>query len=110
MEAYHKIVLAVATSILLLYLLTVGFMMRRDDSNKPWPPIAGRCPDGWKEDSDKLNKCTPPSSGINTGLLKNKTSPIDFNDPYMTTCEKKNWAANKWGVHWDGISNYNKCK
>lgn len=109
MEAYHKIVLAVAASILLLYLLTVGFMMRRDDSEKPWPPIAGRCPDSWMEHANVLNHCTPPSSGINTGFLKSKRSPVDFNKPYMTTCDKKKWA-NKWGVQWDGISNYNKCK
>ena len=63
MEAYHKIVLAVAASVLLLYLLTVGFMMRRDDSAVPWPPVAGRCPDGWKEDATELNKCYVPATG-----------------------------------------------
>lgn len=62
MEAYHKIVLAVAASVLLLYLLTVGFMMRRDDSAVPWPPVAGRCPDGWTEDAMKLNKCNVPAT------------------------------------------------
>jgi hypothetical protein len=107
MEAYHKIVLAVAASILLLYLLTVGFMMRRDDSDKPWPPIAGRCPDGWKEDSENLNVCVPLSS--NTGLLTKKTELVNFNKQYISVCEKKKWADN-WGIQWDGISNYNKCK
>ena len=63
MEAYHKIVLAVAASVLLLYLLTVGFMMRRDDSAVPWPPVAGRCPDGWTEDAMKLNKCYVSATG-----------------------------------------------
>jgi len=108
MEAYHKIVLAVAASVLLLYLLTVGFMMRRDDSDKPWPPVAGRCPDGWKEDSIKLNRCTPTSSNINTGILKNKTATVDFSN--KTVCEKKKWAKIQYRVQWDGISNYNKCK
>jgi hypothetical protein len=107
METYHKIVLAVAASVLLLYLLTVGFMMRRDDSDKPWPPIAGRCPDGWKEDSDKLNKCYILDSRSNVGLLGKDTKSEDFNK--YNLCEKKKWA-DKWGVYWDGVSNYNKCK
>ncbi len=107
MEAYHKIVLAVAASILLLYLLTVGFMMRRDDSEKPWPPITGRCPDGWKEDSDKLNICYISDSRTNVGFLGNQLKSKDFNK--YNACEKKKWAA-AWDVNWDGVTNYNKCK
>jgi hypothetical protein len=70
MEAYHKIVLAVAASVLLLYLLTVGFMMRRDDSAVPWPPVAGRCPDGWKEDATILSKCSVPANSTVFGNTK----------------------------------------
>ena len=189
MEAYHKIVLAVAASVLLLYLLTVGFMMRRDDSAVPWPPVAGRCPDGWTEDATIQNQCTVSDTnrGLNsdgtagakrdankqtsiltakspnafreikkgewlnifkaewdfknkfkivktligtylvdsvekngkTLVLKDPNNEIDresiiysrskitFND--KTICEKKKWA-NSWGIQWDGVTNYNKCK
>lgn len=74
METYHKIIVAVAVSILLLYLLTIGFMMRRDDSEKPWPPVAGRCPDGWKEDK-VTEQCHIPESGLNRGILDANGNP-----------------------------------
>ncbi len=77
--------------------------MRSDTSTVPWPPVAGRCPDGWTEDEKVLNECTPSNS--NKGLLTNLKS-INFNN--MTVCDKKKWAK-KWNVNWDGVSNYNKC-
>ena len=106
MDTYQKIVLAVAASVLLLYLLTVGFMMRRDDSEKPWPPVAGRCPDNWTE--EQLNICYPKDSS-NFGNLKEnlKENSIDFKD--YSVCEKKKWGS-KYQVKWEGITNYNKCK
>ena len=110
METYHKIILLVAASMLILFLLTIGFMIPRDNSDAPWPPVAGRCPDGWIEDINRLNKCTPQKCGLNTGLLNTDTCADvkDFNT-VRTICDKKKWAV-KYGVQWDGVSNYNKCK
>jgi hypothetical protein len=169
MDRYQIIVLVVAISFLLIIFVAVGMMMPRQDSNAPWPPVAGRCPDGWTEDSTIQNKCTVSSKNkgqiiggtataqkntkLNTTTLTAK-NPNKFRDirkgdwltinrtQYMvdkvdrnektltiknnpdswsvnyepsifafedrTICDKKKWA-NKWGVRWDGVSNYNKC-
>jgi len=170
MDGYHKIVLVIAVSFLLLILITIGVMMPRKDADAPWPPVAGRCPDGWIEDATINNKCevsiknkgqivsgtaaAKPNIMNGTSTLMAIT-PNVFRDirkgdwltiygtPYMidsvdktgktlvlknssidskqisyiqstivfdgkTICDKKNWAS-KWGVRWDGVSNYNKC-
>jgi len=171
MDRYQIIVLVVAISFLLIILIAVGMMMPRQDSNAPWPPVAGRCPDGWTEDSTIQNKCTVSSKNkgqivggtataqsvtaqkddattltannpnkfrdirkgdwltinltqymvdkvdINEKTLTIKNNPGSWIVNYepsifafedMTICDKKKWA-NKWGVRWDGVSNYNKC-
>lgn len=170
MDNYQIIVLIVAVSFLLLIYVAVGMMMPRQNSNAPWPPVAGRCPDGWMEDATIQNKCAVPiknnkgqiiggtaiakpdvNSGTSTltakvpnrfrdirrgdwltinriqymvdgvdrnertltlknsqtsGTVTYKRSEIAFEG--RTICDKKKWA-NKWGVRWDGVSNYNKC-
>jgi len=171
MDSYQKIVLVFAVSFLLLILGAIGVMIPRKDSDAPWPPVAGRCPDGWMEDANVQNLCT--ISDVNKGqvvggtasakrdantrkstltakspntfrdirkgawltinqiqymvdsvdkngktlVLKNTDAQVSGNLSYKqstilfqgkTICDKKKWA-NKWGVHWDGVSNYNKC-
>ena len=187
MDTYHKVVIAVAVVFLFIILITIGVMMPRKDSDAPWPPVAGRCPDGWMEDANIQNQCTVSdtnkgqiiSSGtanatrnttngtstltasdpnifrdVNRGdwfkiidfnwgpnndlitrtdvgtymvdsvakngktlVLKNTSAQVNGNLSYShsiisfdskNVCEKKKWA-NKWGVQWDGVSNYNKC-
>jgi len=185
MDGYHKIVLAFAVSFLLLILIAIGVMMPRKDSDAPWPPVAGRCPDGWMEDANVQNLCAisdvnkgqivsgtaSAKRDVNNGtstltaispntfrdirkgdwiqtviriwgassdldkstiktnmvdsvakngktlVLKNTDAQVDGNLSYKqstilfqgkTICDKKKWA-NKWGVRWDGVSNYNKC-
>jgi hypothetical protein len=106
MEFFYIAVLAIATAILILILTSVGVLIRKSNTEAPWPPTAGRCPDGWTE-TETLNKCTAPT-GTDTKLIADnkKTDIFDFNN--KTPCEKKEWAT-KWSVQWDGVSNYNKC-
>jgi hypothetical protein len=169
MDRYQIIVLGVAALFLLIILVAVGMMMPRQDAEAPWPPVAGRCPDGWMEDATVKNKCAVPinnnkgqivggsadakrvdsSTSTLTALYPNKFRDVRGGDwltinqiQYMvervdrnertltlknfpnsgnvtyersifafegrTVCDKKKWA-NKWGVRWDGVSNYNKC-
>jgi hypothetical protein len=169
MDNYQIIVLIVALSFLLIIYAAVGMMMPRQDLHAPWPPVAGRCPDGWMEDATIQHKCTVPIKNNKgqiiggTAVAKRDVSgtstltatyPNRFRDirrgdwltinriQYMvdrvdrnertltlknlpisgdviyersifafegrTICDKKKWAT-KWGVRWDGVSNYNKC-
>jgi hypothetical protein len=107
MEVFYIAVLAIATATLILILTSVGVLIRKSNTDAPWPPTAGRCPDGWTETSD--GKCTA-LSGTSEELIKSNTNTdktiFDFKD--MTPCAKKEWTT-KWSVQWDGVSNYNKC-
>lgn len=72
MDRYQTIVLVVAISFLLMIFAAVGMMIPRQDSDAPWPPVAGRCPDGWMEDANIQNLCAV--SDVNKGLIKSGTA------------------------------------
>lgn len=57
MDAFQKIVLVVATIILITLLIIVGMLLSRDNKNKNFPPNALVCPDYWKEVGE--NECQP---------------------------------------------------
>lgn len=128
MDNFHKIVLGVATIILIIILITVGMLINRDNTNKVYPPHANKCPDYWTEQADvNGTKCNPHT--INNGDGK-FTAPLNFEnsensnyfnkysegdlvgEPIYTglsdICTKKKWA-NENVIVWDGISNYNSC-
>ena len=114
MEVFYIAVLAIATGILILILTSVGVLLRKSNTEAPWPPTAGRCPDGWTE--TELNKCTVPESLKNSGLVSDNSITVTtasdgksyINFDGKNACDKKTWAK-KWDVKWDGVTNYNKC-
>ena len=67
MEFFYIAVLAIATGILILILTSVGVLIRKSNTEAPWPPTAGRCPDRWEESG--FNKCIIPDSQNNSGLV-----------------------------------------
>ena len=62
MDAFQKIVLVVATIILITLLVIVGILLNRDNKNKNFPPNALVCPDYWKEVEE--NVCQPENTNI----------------------------------------------
>ena len=128
MDAFQKIVLVVATIILITLLIIVGMLLSKDNKNKNFPPNALVCPDYWKEVEE--NVCQ--STGTNKGEWTNDVdTKIYFGSDYTDiqkyddenyknneksnitltgteTCKKKKWA-NHWNIKWDGITNYNSC-
>lgn len=110
MEVFYIAVLTIATAILILILTSVGVLLRKSNTEVPWPPTAGRCPDFWTEVSGEESKNKCYHTGVNKGTLANdvaiKATPTDFSS--KTTCENRTWAKAN-GVDWDGVSNYNKC-
>jgi len=114
MEVFYIAVLAIATGILILILTSVGVLLRKSNTEVPWPPTAGRCPDFWTEVSEGENKGNCYHEGVNIGLAAaaaaNKAAmAIDLASDHPTTCDKRSWAKTN-GVQWDGVTNYNKCK
>ena len=62
MDAFQKIVLIVATIILITLLIIVGMLLSRDNKNKNFPPNALVCPDYWKEVGE--NECELGNTNI----------------------------------------------
>jgi len=138
MELFYTIVLAVAVIVLIILLTYVGILMQnKQGSAQPFPPIKNTCPDKWTSttkqvDGDDVILCeVPKDGGANKGSLTETSlddnapagyvksvnggpSTIDFNHDGWTAqgmnvdCAKKAWA-NKSGIVWDGITNYNMC-
>ena len=129
METFYLIVLGVATVILILILTFIGILMQSQKKGQVWPPVINTCPDKWTVDGS--GNCTIPSSGddgylnmgstataISTSLDNYKPSGLtDGFDPKhsawaakgaSTQCAQKAWTQ-KYGILWDGISNFNGC-
>jgi hypothetical protein len=87
MEVFYIAVLAIATATLILILTSVGVLIRKSNTDAPWPPTAGRCPDGWEE--TELNKCIIPDSQNNSGLI----TPYENNGTLIAgyTVESDKW-------------------
>ena len=125
MDVFYVIVLGIAVVALIIVLAFVGVGMRKNGSGGAWPPIESTCPDYWSIDPSDPNYCKiPPAGSRNVGSIYSGSSVsstfalskgyndvkkgIDFTNPYYTTCNKQIWAK-KWGIYWDGYTNYNGC-
>ena len=75
MDAFQKIVLVVATIILITLLIIVGMLLSRDNKNKNFPPNALVCPDYWKEVGE--NKCEPENTNIGDWNTANPNGTIN---------------------------------
>ena len=99
---FQKIVIIVATIILLGMLLIIGYSMSQYKGNMKYPPSISECPDYWIS-SD--NKCTNPDNINNLGgcsvpMIFNRSKYIGHNG----NCEKVKWA-NKCKITWSGLTN-----
>lgn len=125
MDSFQMIVLAIAVVVLIIILTAIGLGIRNLKNKVVYPPIANQCPDYWEVADDKISCSIPGQSGKNKGSLATTASinsvpgydsannKIDFTVPdwninKSAICNKQEWA-NKYGIVWDGISNYNSC-
>jgi hypothetical protein len=136
MDYFYIIVLSVAIVILILLLTFFGLSLTKNSTsgNGAWPPVEGTCPDYWQVDPKDAKYCIIPNQDPlnpnvvtrNTGSIYSANGSLDpnfkntpgydsnglrvnFNDGYFTTCNKLSWSK-KWGIFWDGYTNYNgKC-
>jgi hypothetical protein len=132
MDTFQITVLVVATILLILIFATVGILTKYASFDKIYPPIANTCPDYWSSDTN--GHCKIPGIGgknikklysnrqvaISSNIDNSSYTPgysngaINFSDSGWSSlgtsalCGKKNWA-NKYGIAWDGVSNYNSC-
>jgi hypothetical protein len=128
MESFYFLVLSIATVILILILIILGVLMSYSKNKTINPPSYSKCPDYWETDTDNVS-CTIPSDTNATNFNKpndvayktttntpgySSSGKINFTDSAWNTrsktreCAIKDWS-NKYGVEWDGISNFNGC-
>lgn len=106
---FQKIVLIIAICLLIVALVIISYMMRKNALSVKWPPTTAECPDYWNiTGSSGANATTCGCTGINcvtspnaagyAGTI-NLTAP-----PFNNSCQLFNWTqTNK--IAWDGVSN-----
>lgn len=124
MNSFNKFVIGIAIIILILSLITFGFIIKYEPKKTVSRVVQNTCPDGW--DIDDNNMCVVPSSyvwdGSLNGVLKTTSECIgatcktsldltkgnpDWNKYYPADsfiCARSKWA-NKNGLTWEGITN-----
>lgn len=103
MASFQSIVIVVFLVLLVICLISIGYMMYKKQSTQQWPPLIGDCPDYWVDLSGNGAQC------VNTKSLgtctNNKT--MDFTvSPYNgsdSACQKYKWSTT-CGITWDGIT------
>ena len=131
--SFYTVVVLVAIVTFIVAFTYVAYNIITTDPDVKYPPIYYTCPDYWEklEGSnackipDKLHSNVKgvfdPNGSLNTNFtsyLGNSFSPGDMtitmdndywaNDTRSAKCEKQYWS-NKYGIEWDGISNFNDC-
>jgi hypothetical protein len=109
MASFQKMILVIATIILIIALIFIGVSLHYSRRTIAWPPLVTACPDYWTVDGSGNNtRCTNVknlgSCSIPTGQ---KHLVMNFNTPTFSgknaLCAKYTWA-NNCGVSWDGIT------
>jgi len=110
---YNKTVLVVASVLLILGLVIIGFFITSTQKNSSYPPVISDCPDYWDVGYDTSNKKTCTARTINVGPASAsadcRSYPVaSFNvsgtSDNAIICEKNKWAK-RCNIHWDGITN-----
>lgn len=95
----------IAIILLIFVLIFVSYLLNKEKTNKPFPPIIGGCPDYWSAASENgVDVCKNNKSLGNVECSKT----MNFSSvPWTGTdgnCAKKKWATG-CGITWDGITN-----
>ena len=117
LSSFHKIVLTVATFILIVSLIALGIFFSKALFEDSFPPVVSDCPDYWDVNRDDNNNPTC----VNNSTINRGKGTSDCNDQNVDMfdrngsntnqiiCTKKKWAQD-CKIAWDGITNNNvKC-
>jgi hypothetical protein len=116
MEPFYFIVLGVTTIILIILLTIIGITMSKPNNQEVYPPSKLACPDYWASSDSgctwTANKNSPTGTvqTSDTYGFSSGSTTINFGHASWNSdiCQYKKWA-NRYGVTWDGITNYNGC-
>jgi len=128
MNQFNKIVLTIATIILIVSLSFIAFFLAKSLFEDSYPPIISECPDYWDVDYNSDNqivckntstinegrggvsgdRCNIPSEGINPITLFDSQATGSGNNEDSVLCEKYRWAR-ECNITWDGVTNNNNA-
>ena len=109
---FNRTVLVVATILLILGLIIIGFFIVTSIQDSEYPPVISDCPDYWDVTYNGNDKVECRSNSINSGITTDSSCnnyPVSLFTASGSTdadiiCEKNKWAK-KCNIHWDGITN-----
>jgi hypothetical protein len=112
---FNKIVLMIATILLILGLIIIGILIVKSLEEQTYPPVQTDCPDYWNVNYTNGNVVCKHNS-INTGYAATsqcRNYPVSLFSATGTSdadiiCEKFKWAKD-CNIHWDGITNNPKA-
>jgi|TARA_Y100000389_G_scaffold199883_1_gene239184 hypothetical protein len=108
---FQKIVLIIASILLLLTLIAFGISLYNRKYKMKFPPVISQCPDYWEfqKDSTGANICVnvknlgKPSCNKKMNFQEGKWVGADG------VCNRRSWARN-CDIVWDGVTNTSqKC-
>lgn len=104
--SFQKIVLLIATIILIIVLVMFGIALKNKKEDDKYPPVQSQCPDYWDMNRNK-NGSVYCENTKHLGNDKCQKSVDFFKPPYVGLhgkCNKQKWAKT-CGITWDGITN-----
>lgn len=111
LSRFNKIVLIIATIVLIISLLILGYFLNVALLNDTYPPVTSECPDYWDVSGNTCINVSTINSG--NGMSECKTLNLtEFTtsgtDKNSIICAKKT-KANECGFNWDGVTNNNNA-
>ena len=112
---FNKMVLMVATILLILGLIIIGIIIVRTLEGEDFPPVVTDCPDYWNVTYNSANEIICKNNNINSGHSSNRcrnyptaTFTVNGTSEADKMCEKQKWAK-ECNINWDGITNNPKA-
>ena len=107
LSRFNKIVLIIATIVLIVSLLILGYFLNVALLNDSYPPVVSECPDYWDVSGNTcINKTFVNQGNGSSDCTTIETASFLMNgsDKNSVICEKKK-KANECNLNWDGITN-----
>lgn len=105
MGPFQKYVVLATIIVLLIWVVVLIWLYRKSKNNTTWPPIIGKCPDYWEDNSPTSDgsDCSNPLRLGKDTCHGNKDFTVQ---PYIGSrgnCEKTKWA-NNCQLAWGGLT------
>jgi hypothetical protein len=115
LNTFNKTVLLVASVLLIIGLIIIGFLINKSVETSAYPPVISDCPDYWNVAYDSNQKKICQHNSINPGqnIPTCRSYPVSLFTVTGSTDADKICAKNTWAkscnIHWDGITNNSRA-